>query len=80
MREARKVCNCSYCGHNIYEGDKIIKVGTEVFHTDCCEEDTAHFDDGFADHMDRERDDRVAFEQNVNRFAVEMGDGDLDEM
>lgn len=80
MSEAKKVGICSYCGHNLYEGDKIIKVGTEVFHVDCCEEDTAHYDNGFSDHMGRERDDRVAFEQNINKLTVEMGKGDTDEL
>jgi len=80
MCEARKVGECDYCGDDIFEGDKIIRIGSDIYHAGCCEEDTAHYDDGEGDNADREYDERVAFEQNVNLLSVEMGEGDTDEM
>lgn len=84
LKEPRKVTECTACGDNICEGDTYFHIPDtdEDYCKSCMQEyeTVAEFNDGEGDNADREHDDRVAFEQNVNRLAVEMGDGDCDEM
>lgn len=70
MEEARKVAVCDYCGDDIFEGDKIIRIGTDIFHATCCEEDVARFDDGEDDFQESEREE-IAYEQNVAKLISE---------
>jgi len=74
MDEAVKVYSCSDCKDDICAGDTFFKVGEDIYCHDCAVKrferiaEINEFDGG------------VAFEQNVNRLAVEMGEGDTDEM
>lgn len=60
MDEARKVTECTGCGADIYEGEKVYVVGIDdIYCSDCVTEDVAHYDNEEEHFADLEHDERA---------------------